>query len=415
MKYRQSISCVMLCLLVFLASCASEAGPTTPKLASTPSLSPSTPIAHATPPVQENLPNGLLNPAYPVMDWVFNITCGQAVTSYNRSSMRSTIAYDSAAWLFPDDGHLVEGTQNCAKDALLAQARNQHLPTLLTVGIDASWPVQTVAAYIDQAASQPVVPCTIPAPTLICSIVNWAMSGGYMGVIIDFELVQQDYPGIATKFGTFMQKLQAALHARGLLCGVTLIPKLSDNPDNDPFSHIDRFEDWKLLSHTDFLVDMVLDFDNALKTPGPITSIGWMEKQLDYLWQTIPQALSKTIFEFPLYGREWQQAANGSWQSLQDESCQQVDAQKASQSLLINTSPDSDTPEIAWNDQQGRRHEVWYNTPSSLMAVITYAQEKAQALLNNPHYKLPTSFWYRGAECPGFFGQGNALETFYNQ
>ena len=344
----------------------------------------------------------------------FNRTCSLSVNSYNHSSLDTTIAYDSAAWVYPDDGHLVEGSQDCDKDALLRQARNSGLPTLLTVGIDGSWSTQEAAQYIDRASSQQQVPCTAEGTTYICNIVNWAIAGGYAGVIIDFELVQWNYPGIRTKFGTFMQKLQDALHQKGLLCGIALIPKVSDKAEEDPLFKLDNFEDWKLLGGLDFLVDMVLDVDLQLDQPGPITSVPWIEKQLDYIWQTMPQALSKFIFEFPLYGREWQKGANGNWSIINDETCQEISVQKASHSLLSDVSQDDTAPEIAWNDQNGNRHEVWYNTASSLVAIMTQVQQKVRGLLQNPQYKLPTSFWYRGAECGNFFGKGNALEAFYN-
>jgi hypothetical protein len=45
---------------------------------------------------------------------------------------------------------------------------------------------------------------------------------------------------------------------------------------------------------------------------------------------------------------------------------------------------------------------------------MTQVQDKVRGLLNDTRYKLPTSFWYRGAECANFFGVGNALEAFYN-
>jgi hypothetical protein len=347
------------------------------------------------------------------MDWVFNITCGQAANSYSSSQMNAAIAYDSAAWLYPSDGHLVEGWQDCNRAALISQARNQGLPALLTVGVDSSWSSQDLAQYIDQAASQPQVPCTAQAPTYICTIVNWAVNGGYTGAIIDFESVRGNYPDIRMKFATYMQELQHALHQKGLMCGIALIHKVSDRPGEDPSFSGNSFEDWKLLSETDFLVDMVLDLDLSLGKSGPLLSIPWADKNLDYLWQTIPQALSKTIFEFPLYGREWQQGANGKWHPINDETCQQVSVQKATQSLSSNVSTDPTTPEIAWNDQSGNRHEVWYDTASSLVAIMAQLQEKARGLLNDSHYKLPTSFWYRGAECAGFFGPGNALEKFY--
>lgn len=367
-----------------------------------------------TPVVQQPLPKGLLNPAYPVMDWVFNVTCNQAIDSYGNSRLNATIAYDSAAWLYPSDGHLVVGGQNCDQAALVQQARSEGLPVLITVGVDSSWSEQALAQYIDRAASQPQVPCTAQATTYICAIVNWAIAGGYTGVIIDFELVKVDYPDIRMKFATFMQKLQNALHQKGLLCGIALIHKVNDLPQEDPSFSGNSFEDWKLLGELDFLVVMVVDLDLSLGKPGPLVSIPWLDQQLDYLWRTIPQALSKTIFEFPLYGREWQQDAQGQWHRVGDETCQQVSVQQATNTLLSDGSTDPTTPEIAWIDGNGNRHEVWYDTAASLVAVMTRLQDRARALLNDPQYKLPTSFWYRGAECAGFFGPGGALEKFYN-
>jgi hypothetical protein len=360
------------------------------------------------------MPKGLLNPAYPVLDWVFNVTCGQAASSYDASQMNATIAYDSAAWLYPSDGHLVQGYQPCDQPALIQQARNAGLPTLLTIGVDGSWSRHSLAQYIDAASSEPQVPCTPQASTRICQIINWAVDGGYSGVIIDFELVQEHYPGIAVKFAAFMRELQAALHQKGLLCGLTIFSKVSDTPANDPFSGVDEFQNLKLLGGMDFLIDMVLDYDVELNTPGPLTSVDWVGKTVDYLWQTIPQAMSKIIFEFPLYGREWQQGVNGQWQHIGEDTCAQVMQQRASQSLLSNVSTNPLTPEIAWNDASGSRHEVWYNTPASLTGIMAQAQTQVRGLLHDPRYKLPTSFWYRGAECPGFYGQGNALEAFYN-
>jgi hypothetical protein len=406
MKRYQCGQLLTVIILLLLEACSNET--TTVSLPATPTPSQTVPL------VQQSLPRGLLNPEYPVMDWVFNVTCGQAVDSYHSSQMNATIAYDSDAWLYPSDGHLVEGWQDCNKTALIRQARKKSLPTLLTVGVDGYWSEQVLAQYIDQAASQPQGPCTAQATTSICNIVNWAVAGGYTGVIIDFESVKRDYPNIRMKFATFMQELQGALHRKGMLCGITLIHKVSDMPEEDASFAGNSFEDWKLLSRMDFLVDMVLDFDLSLGKPGPLTSIHWVEKQLAYLWQTIPQALSKTIFEFPLYGREWQQAANGKWHPVAEETCQQVSTQKAVRSPLSEVSSDPTTPEIAWNDESGNHHEVWYNTASSLVAIMTQLQVKARALLNDPHYRLPTSFWYRGAECSDFFGPGNALEAFYN-
>jgi spore germination protein YaaH len=406
---------LIVCMLLMIAACSNQTNAVSMQRTPVPSRQATPTSAQVVPIVQQHLPKGLLKAGYPVMDWVFNTTCGRAVDSYNSVQMNTAIAYDSSAWLYPSDGHLVEGWQNCDNAALMRQARNQGLPTLLTVGVDSHWSDQELAQYIDQAASQAQVPCTEQATTFICAIVNWAVTGGYTGVIIDFESVNGNYPDIRKKFALFMQELQDALHQKGLLCGIALIHKISDGPAEDPSFHGNSFEDWKLLSKLDFLIVMVLDLDLSLNKPGPLVSIGWVEKQLDYLWQTIPQALSKTIFEFPLYGRGWQQDANGKWHPLDDETCQQVSDEKAAHPSPTEVSTDPTTPELAWKDESGNQHEVWYDTASSLITIMTHLQEKARGLLNDPHYKLPTSFWYRGAECAGFFGPGNALEAFYSR
>jgi spore germination protein YaaH len=398
----------LISMLLFVAACSN--GTSQVLLQAPPTPTPSRIISAVQ---QQPLPKGLLNPKYPVMDWVFNRTCSQAVASYRHNPMDATIAYDSAAWLYPSNGHLVEGSQDCDNNALIRQARNQGLPTLLTVGVDGSWPAQDLAQYIDQASSQPQEPCTAQAVTYICNIVNWTVTGGYAGVIIDFEIVQWDYPNIRLKFATFMQELQQALYQKGLLCGVALIHKVGDTPAEDPSYKVNHFQDWQLLSSMDFLIDMVLDFDLPLNKPGPLVSVPWLDKQLDYLWRTTPQAVSKIIWELPLYGHEWQQEANGHWSQVGEETCQQVSAGKATHPLLSDVSTDPTTPEIAWNDQNGNRHEVWYSTASSLIAIMIHLQQKIRTLLNNPAYKLPISFWCRGAECANFFGAGNALERFY--
>ena len=85
----------------------------------------------------------------------------------------------------------------------------------------------------------------------------------------------------------------------------------------------------------------------------------------------------------------------------------------AAQTVLSGVSTDPTAPEIAWNDQNGNRHEVWYSTASSLVAIMTQIQGTVRTLLKDSHYKLPTSFWYRGSECANFFGTANALQEFH--
>src|SRR5438270_13621082 len=88
---------LLIVLVLFVAACSNESSAVSVRRTSTPTRQAtptSTQVVHV---AQQPLPKGLLNSAYPVMDWVFNITCGQAVNSYNNGQMKEAIAYDSAA------------------------------------------------------------------------------------------------------------------------------------------------------------------------------------------------------------------------------------------------------------------------------------------------------------------------------
>ncbi|MFL5624150.1 MAG: hypothetical protein ACJ788_00965, partial [Ktedonobacteraceae bacterium] len=128
MKYRQYGQLLAVFMLLLVVACSNETRTVsmqttlTPAKRATPTSLPTVPV------VQQPLPKGLFKPGYPVMDWVFNITCSRAIDSYNSSQMQTALAYDSSAWLYPSDGHLVEGWQDCDNAALMRQARNQGLP-----------------------------------------------------------------------------------------------------------------------------------------------------------------------------------------------------------------------------------------------------------------------------------------------
>src|SRR5947208_16276298 len=131
MKPRQYGQLLIVLVLLLVTACSNESSAASVRSTSTPTRQAtptSTQVVHV---AQQPLPKGLLNSAYPVMDWAFNIPCGQAVNSYNNGKMKGAIAYDSAAWLYPRDGHLVEGTLDYDRAALLGQDKHQEFPRML--------------------------------------------------------------------------------------------------------------------------------------------------------------------------------------------------------------------------------------------------------------------------------------------
>src|SRR5260370_23588977 len=88
MKYRQIPQLFAAIILLLLAGCSNQTSPFL--VASTPSPSTSSTVA---PVVQQPLPKGLLNAKYPVMDWVFNQTCGFAFVDIQARAGKAAFAH----------------------------------------------------------------------------------------------------------------------------------------------------------------------------------------------------------------------------------------------------------------------------------------------------------------------------------
>src|SRR5437660_12817280 len=88
---------LLIVLLLLVAACSNESSAVSVRRTSTPTRQAtptSTQVVHV---AQQPLAKGVLNSAYPVMDWAFNIPCGQAVSSYHNGQWKGAIASSSAA------------------------------------------------------------------------------------------------------------------------------------------------------------------------------------------------------------------------------------------------------------------------------------------------------------------------------
>jgi hypothetical protein len=236
---------------------------------------------------------------------------------------------------------------------------------------------------------------------LLDIVVQKAKQGHYDGVILDYETVDASFPKIAKVFQEYCIRLRLKLLAQtpALTLGIDIIHKTADN---DAFHNLNAFEDWRLLGQNgvcDFFVVMTM---KDVANPGPIVEWSWINAQLEYLEQTMPQDLSKTIWLFPAYGAKWQQNSDGSWAKIDgDVSCpyaMNIQTQGVSVLKKIDDPPMIEYTFIGSNGQTIHR-QVWYNTTSSLIHLMTLLQKSVRDFLQNRSFKLPVSFWYRGDEC----------------
>jgi spore germination protein YaaH len=131
--------------------------------------------------------------------------------------------------------------------------------------------------------------------TLVVSIVEMLQARGFAGVNIDFEFVPpEDRPYLTL----FMAELYAALHPLRLLTTISVPAELEDNPRH-PFSGAFSYPDLARVSDQMY----VLAYDEHFTQPGPIASIGFVRRVLDYTLSVVPR--HKIRLGIPVYGYDW--------------------------------------------------------------------------------------------------------------
>jgi len=115
---------------------------------------------------------------------------------------------------------------------------------------------------------------------------------GFDGVQIDFESVS---PDDAEYFFDFLRELKDKLPV-GKVLSVAVPARIELTPDAYDYSRIAPI--------VDRMVIMAYDEHWSSSSPGPVASLPWCSKVVDYAQSTIENG--KIIMGLPLYGRAWQ-------------------------------------------------------------------------------------------------------------
>jgi spore germination protein YaaH len=102
------------------------------------------------------------------------------------------------------------------------------------------------------------------------------------------------------KFTNFVKFLKSEFDKDNLKLTIAVVSKISDDERNYEKSYWGSWAgayDWKVLAeHTEFLSIMAYD---QPQSPGPVATIQWSKKVLDYALKTIPK--EKISFGIPVY------------------------------------------------------------------------------------------------------------------
>jgi hypothetical protein len=338
------------------------------------------------------------------LGWIVGKDCQRGIQAYLKTAdTNPDAALVGTGWVDPTNGHLINGqSNNCISGSLSMDNVVQLVHskggmayltvTMQTDGAPQAWTSQQQSDYIAKAATN---------QNFIDPIIQEVKRDNYDGVIMDMEAGDPNYPNIQQNFTAFNQHVWSALKPLHKLYGIALIHKLSDH---DEYYYLNGFENWSTLAHAaDFMVIMAVD--QSYFSPGPTVSVPWLQQLLAYELKTMPQMLTHTIWELPLYGATWRME-NGNWvfDTGVNYSNGVALVSQIPPSQIDTAASDLNDPtcaHLAYTDSKGVKHSLWYHTAKNLYYVISNFEKILNQVPQFKNSHLQIAVWYRATWEPG--------------
>ncbi|MCJ7842003.1 LysM peptidoglycan-binding domain-containing protein [Lederbergia sp. NSJ-179] len=202
--------------------------------------------------------------------------------------------------------------------------------------------------------------------TLITNIIDTMQAKGYQGLNIDFEYV---YPEDRENYNAFLRKVVSRLHPEGFSVSTALAPKESGEQQGLLYEAHDYRAQGQIV---DFIILMTYEWGWAGGRPWAIAPINKVRDVLDYAVTVIPR--EKIVMGAPLYGRDW----NIPW--VQGTTARTISPQQGvtlarRYGEAIQYNETYQAPFFRYTDENGQRHEVWFEDARSMQAKYDVVKE----------------------------------------
>ncbi len=228
---------------------------------------------------------------------------------------------------------------------------------------------------------------------LVNNILKMLQERDYQGINIDFENL---YPEDRAYLNLFMKELWEKLEPNGFLVTMSVPAKTNDYPSSD---WIGAHDYGTLSKYVNYMMIMTYDEHNSASSPGPIASIGWVKKVIEYALSQMPP--EKILLGIAGYGYDWDLTLNTARTrtfSNTLELARSLAKEKGSSSLdeIIRWDTTALVPHITYIDSNGKAHEVWFENARSLMHKLDLVNQ----------YRLSgIAIWRLGLEDPEIWQQ----------
>lgn len=239
--------------------------------------------------------------------------------------------------------------------------------------------VHNYTGYINGKLAYNVLSSYKKRKNLEYSILYHVKKQGYQGVNIDIEGLPPAARGVYT---AFLWELKQLFAPYGYILTVSVPAKTYDDPYNSwsgayDYREIGKAADWVCL--------MTYDEHWSGGHPGPIASLPWVQRVLDYAITAMPR--QKILMGIPVYGYDWSAAGTKTvrWRNAGALAARYGGGYWDNYYCC---------PYFIYYDKDGQRHEVWYENKYSLKIKLDLAKNYGVAGI---------AFWRLGFEDESFW------------
>lgn len=202
--------------------------------------------------------------------------------------------------------------------------------------------------------------------TLLDNVAAVMREKGYLALNIDFENVLPDDREL---YNRFLQRAADRMHALGYSVSSALAPKYGAEQGGLLYTAHDYLAHGRIM---DFVVLMTYEWGYRKGPPQAISPIDQIRRVLDYAVSVIPR--EKIFLGFQVYARDWLLPfVQG--QEAETFSIAEARLRAARYGAAIQYDETAQSPFYRYTDEQGRRHEVWFEDARSAQAKFDAVRE----------------------------------------
>ncbi|TRM11083.1 LysM peptidoglycan-binding domain-containing protein [Lentibacillus cibarius] len=218
--------------------------------------------------------------------------------------------------------------------------------------------------------------------TLLDNIVNVAKEQGFSGVHFDFEFLP---PEDREAYNQFLRKTKQRLSEEGLSLSTALAPKTSAQQTGGWYEAHDYAAHGEI---ADFVVLMTYEWGYSYGPPLAVSPIDEVRKVINFALSVMPA--EKILMGQNLYGYDWTLPYEEDGEPAEAISPQEAINRARIHHAAIRFDNESQAPFYHYYDEQGKKHEVWFEDARSIQAKFEMIMELG--LRGISYWKLGLAF-----------------------